>query len=185
MFLSYVFIFWVTQNNGFWCALGKTEFSPKEDAHVIADCVKVFLFPAAIKFWFLWITNFTSNLYVSLLNVLAIWQYFLRELPSSPVPTSCCNALLEACRKFVPGLCVLLYSSIPVLPYTIVTKFILNWTSALNIVLMPNHYVSYKIHHSQSLHPITQLAPQIVFPLPCLQSFWKLKRYRAVACLLN
>uniref|UniRef100_A0A6M2F6Y8 Rho-GAP domain-containing protein n=1 Tax=Populus davidiana TaxID=266767 RepID=A0A6M2F6Y8_9ROSI len=43
---------------------GKTEFSPKEDAHVIADCVK----------------------------------YFLRELPSSPVPTSCCNALLEACR---------------------------------------------------------------------------------------
>ncbi|KAJ6730286.1 RHO GTPASE-ACTIVATING PROTEIN 7 [Salix viminalis] len=43
---------------------GKTEFSPKEDAHVIADCVK----------------------------------YFLRELPSSPVPASCCNALLEACR---------------------------------------------------------------------------------------
>ncbi|KAJ6735664.1 RHO GTPASE-ACTIVATING PROTEIN REN1 [Salix viminalis] len=43
---------------------GITEFSPKEDAHVIADCVK----------------------------------YFLRELPSSPVPTSCCNALLEACR---------------------------------------------------------------------------------------
>ncbi|KAL9396359.1 hypothetical protein Peur_010612 [Populus x canadensis] len=43
---------------------GTTEFSPKEDAHVIADCVK----------------------------------YFLRELPSSPVPTSCCNALLEAWR---------------------------------------------------------------------------------------
>ncbi|KAJ6352949.1 hypothetical protein OIU76_002047 [Salix suchowensis] len=43
---------------------GITEFSPKEDAHVIADCVK----------------------------------YFLRELPSSPVPTSCCNALLEAYR---------------------------------------------------------------------------------------
>ncbi|XP_060190241.1 rho GTPase-activating protein REN1-like isoform X5 [Lycium barbarum] len=43
---------------------GKSEFSPDEDAHVIADCVK----------------------------------YILRELPSSPVPTSCCNALLEAFR---------------------------------------------------------------------------------------
>ncbi|CDY11022.1 BnaA03g46810D [Brassica napus] len=43
---------------------GKNEFSPTEDAHVIADCLK----------------------------------YFLRELPSSPVPASCCNALLEACR---------------------------------------------------------------------------------------
>ncbi|XP_023633803.1 rho GTPase-activating protein REN1 [Capsella rubella] len=43
---------------------GKNEFSPEEDAHVIADCLK----------------------------------YFLRELPSSPVPASCCNALLEACR---------------------------------------------------------------------------------------
>lgn len=28
-------------------------------------------------------------------------QYVLRELPSSPVPASCCNALLEACRKFL------------------------------------------------------------------------------------
>ncbi|KAG5541852.1 hypothetical protein RHGRI_021635 [Rhododendron griersonianum] len=43
---------------------GKTDFSPEEDAHVIADCVK----------------------------------YVLRELPSSPVPASCCKALLEACR---------------------------------------------------------------------------------------
>ncbi|KAH6788522.1 Rho GTPase activation protein with PH domain-containing protein [Perilla frutescens var. frutescens] len=43
---------------------GKVEFSPDEDAHVIADCVK----------------------------------YVLRELPSSPVPASCCKALLEACR---------------------------------------------------------------------------------------
>ncbi|XP_044510610.1 rho GTPase-activating protein REN1 isoform X2 [Mangifera indica] len=43
---------------------GKTEFSPKEDAHIVADCVK----------------------------------YFIRELPSSPVPASCCNALLEARR---------------------------------------------------------------------------------------
>lgn len=43
---------------------GKTEFSPDEDAHVIADCVK----------------------------------YVLRELPSSPVPASCCKALLESCR---------------------------------------------------------------------------------------
>ncbi|KAJ0025588.1 hypothetical protein Pint_08449 [Pistacia integerrima] len=43
---------------------GKTEFSPGEDAHVVADCVK----------------------------------YVIRELPSSPVPASCCNALLEARR---------------------------------------------------------------------------------------
>lgn len=43
---------------------GKMDFSPEEDAHVIADCVK----------------------------------YVLRELPSSPVPASCCKALLEACR---------------------------------------------------------------------------------------
>ncbi|KAL3634031.1 hypothetical protein CASFOL_021085 [Castilleja foliolosa] len=43
---------------------GKTEFSPEEDSHVIADCVK----------------------------------YVLRELPSSPVPASCCKALLEACQ---------------------------------------------------------------------------------------
>ncbi|OAY58055.1 rho GTPase-activating protein REN1 isoform X2 [Manihot esculenta] len=44
---------------------GKSEFSPGEDAHVIADCIK----------------------------------FFLRELPSSPVPASCCKALLEAFRK--------------------------------------------------------------------------------------
>ncbi|VVA16273.1 PREDICTED: rho GTPase-activating [Prunus dulcis] len=44
---------------------GKVEFSPEEDPHIIADCVK----------------------------------YVLRELPSSPVPASCCNALLEAFRK--------------------------------------------------------------------------------------
>ncbi|CAA0840473.1 Rho GTPase activation protein (RhoGAP) with PH domain [Striga hermonthica] len=44
---------------------GKTELSPNEDAHVIADCIK----------------------------------YVLRELPSSPVPASCCKALLEACRS--------------------------------------------------------------------------------------
>lgn len=43
---------------------GKIEFSPKEDPHVVADCVK----------------------------------HILRELPSSPVPASCCKALLEACR---------------------------------------------------------------------------------------
>ncbi|XP_024930500.3 rho GTPase-activating protein REN1 isoform X3 [Ziziphus jujuba] len=43
---------------------GKVDFSPDEDAHVIADCIK----------------------------------HVLRELPSSPVPASCCNALLEACR---------------------------------------------------------------------------------------
>ncbi|KAG5413864.1 hypothetical protein IGI04_001431 [Brassica rapa subsp. trilocularis] len=44
---------------------GRNEFTPSEDAHVIADCLK----------------------------------YVLRELPSSPVPASCCNALLEACRS--------------------------------------------------------------------------------------
>ncbi|KAG2692487.1 hypothetical protein I3843_08G055300 [Carya illinoinensis] len=43
---------------------GKNEFSPEEDPHVVADCVK----------------------------------YVLRELPSSPVPASCCTALLEAFR---------------------------------------------------------------------------------------
>ncbi|KAG9143115.1 hypothetical protein Leryth_006344 [Lithospermum erythrorhizon] len=43
---------------------GKTEFSPEEDAHVIADCVK----------------------------------YVLRELSSSPIPASCCKALVEAGR---------------------------------------------------------------------------------------
>ncbi|XP_031118973.1 rho GTPase-activating protein REN1-like isoform X2 [Ipomoea triloba] len=43
---------------------GRREFSPDEDAHVIADCAK----------------------------------YVLRELPSSPVPASCCKALLEAHR---------------------------------------------------------------------------------------
>ncbi|XP_075649052.1 rho GTPase-activating protein REN1 isoform X3 [Castanea sativa] len=43
---------------------GKIEFSPEEDPHIVADCVK----------------------------------YVLRELPSSPVPASCCKALLEACR---------------------------------------------------------------------------------------
>ncbi|GAB2271411.1 hypothetical protein Dimus_006249 [Dionaea muscipula] len=43
---------------------GKIEFSPGEDAHIVADCVK----------------------------------HVLRELPSSPVPASCCSALLEAFR---------------------------------------------------------------------------------------
>ncbi|KAF8048853.1 hypothetical protein N665_2372s0007 [Sinapis alba] len=43
---------------------GRNEFTPTEDAHVIADCLKT----------------------------------VLREMPSSPVPASCCNALLEACR---------------------------------------------------------------------------------------
>ncbi|KAK6138243.1 hypothetical protein DH2020_027990 [Rehmannia glutinosa] len=46
---------------------GKTEFDPDEDAHVIGDCVK-----------------------------LPLLQHVLRELPSSPVPASCCTALLEA-----------------------------------------------------------------------------------------
>ena len=29
------------------------------------------------------------------------FQYVIRELPSSPVPASCCKALLQACRKFL------------------------------------------------------------------------------------
>ncbi|XP_058088209.1 rho GTPase-activating protein REN1-like isoform X3 [Magnolia sinica] len=43
---------------------GKNEFSPNEDAHLIADCIK----------------------------------HVLRELPSSPIPASCCTSLLEAFR---------------------------------------------------------------------------------------
>ncbi|XP_035551636.1 rho GTPase-activating protein REN1-like isoform X1 [Juglans regia] len=49
---------------GVQICFGKMEFSPEEDPHVVADCVK----------------------------------YVLRELPSSPIPASCCNALLKACR---------------------------------------------------------------------------------------
>lgn len=75
--------------------IGKSELCPGEDPHVIADCVKVSqLVPI--------------NLCISLFNFncftmawLWIMQYVLRELPSSPVPASCCNALLEACRKFL------------------------------------------------------------------------------------
>ncbi|KAF9687373.1 hypothetical protein SADUNF_Sadunf02G0086800 [Salix dunnii] len=78
---------------------GKTEFSLKEDAHVIADCVKVFLFPDAIL-EFIPVTDelckLSSCFFIK--YRLATLQYFLRELPSSPVPASCCNALLEACR---------------------------------------------------------------------------------------
>ncbi|RLM54543.1 rho GTPase-activating protein REN1-like [Panicum miliaceum] len=44
--------------------MGKNEFSPEEDAHVIGDCIK----------------------------------YVLREMPSSPVPASCCTALVKAYR---------------------------------------------------------------------------------------
>ncbi|XP_045828195.1 rho GTPase-activating protein REN1-like isoform X4 [Trifolium pratense] len=43
---------------------GKVEFSEEEDAHVVADCIKL----------------------------------VIRELPSFPVPASCCKALLEASR---------------------------------------------------------------------------------------
>ncbi|KAL5982370.1 hypothetical protein ACLOJK_016441 [Asimina triloba] len=57
---------------------GKNEFSPDEDAHVVADCVK----------------------------------HVLRELPSSPVPASCCTSLLEA------------YSNSPPLPYLIINSLI-------------------------------------------------------------
>ncbi|KAE8684577.1 hypothetical protein F3Y22_tig00111127pilonHSYRG00075 [Hibiscus syriacus] len=28
-------------------------------------------------------------------------KYVIRELPSAPVPASCCNALLQACRKYM------------------------------------------------------------------------------------
>lgn len=29
-----------------------------------------------------------------------IFQHVIRELPSFPVPASCCKALLETCRKY-------------------------------------------------------------------------------------
>uniref|UniRef100_A0A6N2MKN8 Rho-GAP domain-containing protein n=1 Tax=Salix viminalis TaxID=40686 RepID=A0A6N2MKN8_SALVM len=78
---------------------GKTDSSPKEDAHVIADCVKVFLLPDAILV-FIPVNDdcckLSSCFFIKYLP--ATLQYFLRELPSSPVPASCCNALLEACR---------------------------------------------------------------------------------------
>lgn len=72
---------------------GKTEFSPDEDAHVIADCIKVI--HCAVETF--------HNSTTSQLNAFFAYhnQYVLRELPSSPVPASCCNALLESCRKFV------------------------------------------------------------------------------------
>lgn len=36
----------------------------------------------------------------SIITKLFVCQHVLRELPSSPVPASCCTALLEAYSKF-------------------------------------------------------------------------------------
>lgn len=48
----------------------------------------------------IWIFNFIS--YLNWMSYFADHdQYVIRELPSSPVPASCCKALLESCRKFV------------------------------------------------------------------------------------
>lgn len=82
-----------------FCSLipGKTDFSTDEDAHVIADCVKVY--PSKLKFR-VSIRLFVWNYFQNLLFIF-ILQYILRELPSSPVPASCCNALLEAFSKFI------------------------------------------------------------------------------------
>ncbi|KAI3751796.1 hypothetical protein L2E82_22887 [Cichorium intybus] len=54
---------------------GKNEFTPNEDGHVIGDCIK------KCEYGFL-----------------QYFQYVLREMPSPPVPASCCSALLEAYR---------------------------------------------------------------------------------------
>ncbi|GJN01173.1 hypothetical protein PR202_ga18418 [Eleusine coracana subsp. coracana] len=54
----------------------KNEFSPEEDAHVIGDCIK---------------------LYLCLLSFDTV--YILREMPSSAVPAACCTALVAAYRK--------------------------------------------------------------------------------------
>lgn len=73
---------------------GKIEFSPGEDAHVIADCVKVSTLRIICVFLL-----FAAYGAVLFIDITSIFQYFIRELPSSPVPASCCNALLEARRK--------------------------------------------------------------------------------------
>lgn len=38
--------------------VGKNEFSPDEDAHVVGDCVKVLFFPNFMKFGFRCLNNF-------------------------------------------------------------------------------------------------------------------------------
>jgi hypothetical protein len=88
-------------------SLGKIEFSPEEDPHVVADCVKVSLYSHS-KILILHVCYSTMKAKLFFLSVFfhAILQYVLRELPSSPVPASCCNALLEACRKSVNQLFV-------------------------------------------------------------------------------
>lgn len=79
------------------CNLGKKEFSPNEDPHVIADCVKVLKIQLNHHFCEGFVEGF-----IWLYSVLSLLdkQYIIRELPSSPVPASCCNALLEAFSKF-------------------------------------------------------------------------------------
>ena len=77
--------------------LGKTEFGADEDAHVVGDCVKVLFFGCLMSvvrsmiLFDLQFVQYSSKLYDL--------QHVLRELPSSPVPASCCTALLEAYSK--------------------------------------------------------------------------------------
>ncbi|KAL9260516.1 Rho GTPase-activating protein 7-like protein [Drosera capensis] len=67
---------------------GKNEFGSDEDVHVVGDCVKVSLrlgFPGEWQSLLEYV--FTQESFA---------QHVLRELPTSPVPASCCTALLEA-----------------------------------------------------------------------------------------
>lgn len=75
------------------CFLGKNEFSPEEDAHVIGDCIKVYIWQVLITI------SLKRNALHWYLSGFPLIQYVLREMPSSPVPASCCTALVKAYRK--------------------------------------------------------------------------------------
>lgn len=84
--------------NHFNSAPGRTEFSADEDAHIVGDCVKV---PMPLQFLtFLVFQDHTNTFFSPVVSVGTPVQHVLRELPSSPVPASCCTALLEAFRKY-------------------------------------------------------------------------------------
>lgn len=51
-------------------------------------------FHGKLKYWFLYVGHTLLSFLISI-----HFQHVIRELPSSPVPASCCKALLEACRK--------------------------------------------------------------------------------------
>lgn len=74
--------------------LGKTEFSPEEDPHVVGDCVKVLYCVSTMISSFI----YCVEIFVSCYSICTL-QHVLRQLPSSPVPASCCTALLEAYSK--------------------------------------------------------------------------------------